>query len=70
MQQKRMIGYDPGKVMTPEQLEDRLESYVAHGIEEVLDLQNYLADFGYKLIWRVVPATDEDLEELPGEGWL
>jgi hypothetical protein len=31
--------------MTVEQLEDRLESYVTYGIEEVLDLQAYLADF-------------------------
>jgi hypothetical protein len=61
MQQRRLIGYDPNKQMIQEQLEFRLENYVTYGIEEVLDLQAYLADFGCKLIWRVVPARDEDL---------
>jgi hypothetical protein len=38
------------KTLTAEQLEAQLESYVTYGLEEVLDIQSYLADFGYKLI--------------------
>jgi len=39
-----------GDTLTAEQLEAWLESYATYGLEEVLDIQAYLADFGYKLI--------------------
>jgi hypothetical protein len=57
-----------GNILTAEQLEPRLENYVTYGIEEVLDLQAYLADFGYNLIWCVVPARDEEFDKLLDQG--
>jgi hypothetical protein len=35
MQQERLIGYDPNKVMTDEQLEDRLEGQVLYRLEDL-----------------------------------
>jgi hypothetical protein len=68
---KRLIGYDSAKQLTPKQLEDFLESLVRQEIDGAL-IQEYLAGFGMKMIWRIVPATDEYLEELKekGPGWL
>jgi hypothetical protein len=55
------------KSMSPDELEDFLERQTQEEIENTL-LQDYLAAFGYRLVWRIIPATD--FEDLPGQGWL
>jgi hypothetical protein len=54
---KRLIGYDPDQNMTPDQLVDFLEEQVQDDLDGA-SIQEYLATFGMKMIWRIVPATE------------
>jgi hypothetical protein len=51
------------KSMSPDELEDFLENQVQQEIDGAL-IQEYLDTFGYRLVWRIVQATD--FEDLPG----
>jgi hypothetical protein len=51
--------------MTRQEFQRFLEEQVQQDIDGAL-IQEYLATFGTKMMWRIVPATE--LEEMPGEG--
>jgi hypothetical protein len=54
---RRRIGYEPSKSMTRDEFQAWLETQVAQELNAAL-IQEYLAGFGMKMIWRIVPATE------------